>query len=195
MNRFSKILAIVLLLALLTSVLGIFSAFAEDESAEQATYGTFIKGPDEPFGTSVANRVNNLPVRTTPKDLNGKTYYKYAFGNTPDTTTQDYIDGLGFSTGKTAADGIRVGSNADLGVEKNTDFMVVDFDMSTDTTYIDGLYFHTAFYDADYAHTGRYQPSAMYFSINGEDNDSMYIGLNGSASAAYAYAPYGEDVW
>ena len=195
MNRFSKILATVLLIALCLSTLGIFSVFAEDATSTAVEYGTFIKSPDSALG-SVSGASNGQPSMATRTDDNGKTYYTLGFDGV-DPAAGDYVQ-VGSATGKTAENGIRIGNYtfADGStVEKNTDYMVVDFDMSTDTTYIDGLYFHTAFYNATYTHAARYQPKPLYFDLDGEDNESFSIGLNGTASEAYAYAPYAEEVW
>ena len=196
MNRISKILAIVLLVALCLSTLGIFSVFAEEAASSAVEYGTFIKSPDSKFG-SVSAASNGQPSMATRTDDNGKTYYTLGFDGV-DPAAGDYVQVSFNVDNKTAENGIRIGNYtfADGStVEKNTDYMVVDFDMSTDTTYIDGLYFHTAFYNATYTHAARYQPKPLYFDLDGEDNESFSIGLNGTASEAYAYAPYAEEVW
>ena len=195
MKRFSKILSAVLLLAIALSAFGVFSVFAEDTASDEAAYGTFIKDPDSAIGSVSGSKVGQ-PSIVERKDVNGKTYYTIGF-NGVDPGEGDYVS-VNFATGKTAENGIRVGNYefADGStVEKNTDYMVVDFDISTDTTYIDGLYFHTAFYNDVYTHAKRYQPKPLYFDLDGEDNESFSIGLNSDASAAYAYAPYAEDVW
>ena len=195
MKRFSKILSAVLLLAIALSAFGVFSVFAEDTGSNEAAYGTFIKDPDSAIGSVAGSKVGQ-PSIVERKDVNGKTYYTIGF-NGVDPGEGDYV-AVNFATGKTAENGIRVGNYefADGStVKKNTDYMVVDFDMSTDTTYIDGLYFHTAFYNDVYTHAKRYQPKPLYFDLDGEDNESFSIGVNSDASAAYAYAPYAEDVW
>ncbi len=207
MKRFSKVVALALLLAIVVSVFGILPAFAADGA--ETEYGTTVYNGTNSMGT-IAGQTNSQPSYTTLKDANGYPYHKLAFnGKDPTGNNSDYINGVSVSTSSTSASHVYINDRMETvtnddgstttrvmeGYEKNTDYFVVDFDISTDTTYIDGLYMNMQWYDKDWTHQGRYQNQSLYFTLRGDTNDNLYIGDYDDETTRYAYPSYTEDVW
>lgn len=170
MKRFSKVLALCIFLAIALSVLAVFSVGAESAADEPVvTYDMHAK-------IGAVDTIPKKAVDITDADGNviGKsTSLRY---NTLDDGTPYYSEII---MGQAQADGtystVESSSNAYYQISptttniadstkrgaKNTDFMVVDFDLSTNDNLFDGFYFHTrwrtaadATSQANYPHFG-----------------------------------------
>lgn len=115
MKRFSKILALVLVLAALISAFAIFSAFAEDSTAERTTRYNLDAV------TSAPTIKNNSSAGATLEKVTG-TYENDVWWKFTNSATGDQYFGA------------TTGSFIVASSDKNTNYMVIDFDMSTDTT-------------------------------------------------------------
>ncbi len=181
MRRFSMVIALALLLAIVVSVFGTLPSFAAND--RETTYGAEVFNSNtSTLAFTHGDNYNNTedPTRTVASAPNGVKMYKYAMIGS-DAVNGDYSEVALGAKFQTAANTV-----------KNSDFFVFDMDISTETTYIDGLYLHTLGTNA----VGSDQNiTSLYFSIRGEDNDTLRIGLNGNSTVVYGYAPYANDVW
>ena len=188
MNRSAKILAVVLLLALCVSTLGIFSAFAEDATELTPTVifdmeNMTQKSLDASSG-GLANEASIGDGKTSPDatvmtDENGDTYWlletNVAAGETIGTGGA-YIQMSPTST-------MVLREHTTKGA-KNTDFMVIDLDIATDDTFIEYLQFHMRYGNASSATS---QDGNGYPQIKGNGYDSLHYTM--SKKAGYEMYP------
>ncbi len=170
MKRFSKVLALCLLLALTLSVFAAFSAFAEEE----VTYGETVADMNAP-GTSIPTVTSGSTQGPKFLDLteDGHRVWKMDFaGYTKPGSAGEYwtigTTGTGFGSFASSTFINDRGNN-----KKNTDYMVIDFDISTDTNFINDLYFHTRWLDAA---GNNVQHVTSYLEIKGTSYDDLWIG-------------------
>lgn len=198
MNRNIRVISLSLLLALVLSVFGIFASFAEEAAAPTEEYGTTIFDMDLLNKKSLNNSTGATFTKKTAAD--GSPYWAYSISG-KDTTlgsgNGDYLTLATWSEPANIATGLDADGNpvTDPDKQKDTDFIVVDFDVSTDTTFIDGMYFHTCFYDDSYTHNDRVSNGNVYFDLDGAYNDALSIGLSGKATTTYAYNTYSGERW
>lgn len=198
MKRNIRVISLCLLLALMLSVFGIFAAFAED-AASTEEYGTTVFSLDSLTSnkiTKILKGTNKDNVSFTKIEKNGSAYWQYAIPDKDKAASYLELSGLfdpliNIGTA-TDADGNDVD---DPTQKKDTDFMVIDFDLSTDTTLIENLYFETSWYNNDYNHTGRVGNTSLYFDLDGADTDTFTVGLKSKAATAYTYMPYTDEKW
>ena len=192
MNRFSKILATVLLIALCLSTLGIFSVFAEDATTLAPTVifdmYSMTQANLDASKNGLANEASTSDGKTTPdvtvmQDENGDTYWlletNVAAGETVGNGSGAYIQMT--PTVKTA---IRSGSTTSGYETKNADFMVIDLDIATDDSFIEFLQFHMRYGNATGATS---QDGNGYPQIKGVGYDDLHLTM--SKKAGYELFP------
>ncbi len=179
MKRFSKVLALCILLAVALSVFGVFSAFAED--AAEAPVVTYDMNSKIGKNGSIPSKAKDI------KDANGNN-----IGKSVSLTYETLADGtpyykhsvLGEDQGNGTYSTLESSSNAYIQISptttnikdsstygaKNTDFMVIDFDLSTDDNLFNGFYFHTrwrttsgATSQANYPHFGSNEVDETFY--------------------------------
>lgn len=201
MNRTIRAISLALLLALVLSVFGIFASFAEEATTPAQEYGKLMYDFDAVNEKDLGGTKANATL-TKKEAADGSPYWSYNIPGADQTAGDGGGDYLGFSAWQeniNISTGLDANGNpvTDPDKQKNTDFLVVDFDVSTDTTFIDGLYFHTCFYDNSYSHGNRVSNGNVYFDLDAAYNDALSIGLYGSknTSKAYAYNTYSGEKW
>lgn len=153
-------------------------------------YGTISFDGTNKLADKLTNSQEGMTL-TKLYDEYDRPYFQIKLGGTTAASGQEYIDNVYYPTGSVDTS-IRINDRKDAegnvvaGYEKNTDYFVMDFDISTDTTYIDKLYLHSSWYDNDWTHSGRYSSSAVYFDLRGDTNEDFYVGLHSSNTANYA---------
>ncbi len=175
MKRFSKILALALLLAVAVTAFGVFSAFAEDTAG---TNRTIHYDMDD---TSKWQTPLNSTTDTLTQTDDG--YWKLSINSG---SKQCYIKNMGQldSTGATISDYTVAISEFK--------YLVYDFDISSDSTLTDGLYFRPAF-DSN--------PTGFQFIINAETYDAesnRHISISTKANTNLNYGAnidIGTDKW
>ena len=186
MKKLTKLLSATLLLALLVSAFAVFGAFAaEGETAD--TVGTVLYDMDTKT-VSFKNHGGDYPsypdaVKST---VDGQTvwtidYSEVAAGGSANTSAC-------FST-MSENWNVRVRDDAGYGsraaAEKNTDFIVFDMDVATDTEFIDDIYFNLRMlksgaskYNADMAASG--SGASAYYPAIKRDADGKIVVSNGN---------------
>lgn len=198
MNRNIRVISLSLLLALVLSVFGIFASFAEEATAPAVEYGKLMFDFDATQNKNLSNSTGASLIKKEAAD--GSPYWSYSIPGKDSTLGTGNGDYLEFSSWKeyiNISTGVDENGNplTDPNKQKNTDFLVIDFDISTDTTFIDSMYFHTAFYDDAYAHSTRQQFNAIYFDFDGAYGDTLSIGTNSNSTETYAYNTTSGDKW
>lgn len=143
MKKLTKLLSATLLLALLVSAFAVFGAFAaEAETAD--TVSTVLYNMDSNT-VSVRNHGGDYPtypdaVKSTIGDQTVWTidYSDVAAGGA--TNGQAFIGTMSEGWGVRVRDDAGYGTRA--GGDKNTDYIVFDMDVATDTEFIDDIYFN-----------------------------------------------------
>ena len=198
MKRFSKVIALALLLAVVVSAFGIFSAFAEPASESLRTVIYDMDSLTQSVMDEKTGKFKTGDYLTKTTDQFGQTIWKQGVGAA---NTDDYWQ-IGLA-GIKVADRTKTTTTVDettgeettttsvvSGSEKNTSYFVLDFDISTDDLLADGIYFHTAFYGNDRAHKTRLQNGYFYLSIN---NDG-HLNIDNAATSGYVdYTPVDVD--
>lgn len=143
MKKFSRVLANVLLISIIASLLVVFSAFAVEESVSVGINTLYNQENKMPT-------INNAPAEMTLTQktaTNGVQYYAVAYKDGWSVEKGGYTKEpyLQFSPARHyLKDGWRDGDTA-AGAD-DTDYLVIDFDLSTDTNHFDQIYFQTLFY-------------------------------------------------
>lgn len=175
MKRFSKILALALLLAVAVTAFGVFSAFAEDTATTNRTIH-YDMDDSSKWQTPL-----NSSTDTLKQTDDG--YWKLTINSG---SKQAYIKNMGQldSTGAQISDYTVATSEFK--------YLVYDFDISSDSTLTDGLYFLPTF---------NTKPEAFQFKINAETYDEeserhISIGNNVDGSIEYgADIDIGSNKW
>lgn len=145
MKKFTKLFASLILVALLVSALAVFGAFAEEAAAPEPEVKTYFDSNNASLTTS--NKVNGVPV--IPKtEENGVSIWNYSFPNVPAGANPATNNHVSIFEGK---NDIRIRDDAAVsggraGGAKNTDYIVVDFDVATDTEFLDLVLFNFRLY-------------------------------------------------
>ena len=149
MKKLTKVLSAVLLLAVVISAFGVFSAFADDAVATLPEFTTLY---DMDAQSSIA--ISNVGTSSYPQNYptmtkgteDGQTKWTVSMGDAQvgdSGNSGDFwsIGGLGWN--------IRVRDDAGYGTraggEKNTDYIILDFDIATETDLIDDIYINARF--------------------------------------------------
>lgn len=190
MKKMSKILAASILLAVVLSCFGIFSAFAEDAATDNSAYVSTIYDMDSKKSITVKNvgdKYPNFPTMTKGEE-DGQTTWNLSFeGATAatDANSQDFFSTI--SEGWTIRIRDDAGTDARTGGEKNTEFIVIDMDVATDTEFIEDVYFNcrllksgAAAYNKDMAASGN--GAAQYFPAISRDEDGRICVSNANGS-------------
>lgn len=196
MKRTHRAISLCLLLALVLTAFGIFTSFAEPSPEmlaveEDKEYGKVVYDMDSKTSISMANKTggpNILKNEDGYWEMNYEGFDKVAPTSGPYwtvTSSSDiYINNKYSGTLDKDADG-NVVDNRKISAEKNTDFLVVDFDMSTDASLLDGIYFHTRWQNQA---GGNAQQN--YVQLNGTDLDNLYVSThNGGSCIRPAHTP------
>ncbi|MBR7116613.1 MAG: hypothetical protein IKC87_02795 [Clostridia bacterium] len=179
MKRFSKAVALCLLLAVVLTAFGIFSTFAAP-AEDTKEYGKVVYNMDslKQGSISVSNGSTGPKLYKTDDGHWSVDYRDYATA-TPDSqayylanpTEAIYINHRYTEKTVENEDGTTTTVKEIVeGEEKNTDFFVIDFDISTKTSLLDGIYFHNRWYNNA---NGNAQQN--YVQINGTDTDNLYL--------------------
>ena len=140
MKKLSKALSLILLLALIVSVFAVLPAFAADEAEASFVPGTVIRDWDEKTPGRMAGDTPGTMTKKTIEST-GQVYWQLATNETYANPSSNYY-ALYNASGSYNGWGDSV-IIQDYGTKtKNTDFLVFDFDISTDTVLLDDLYFH-----------------------------------------------------
>lgn len=146
MKRFSKALALVLVLAAVVSAFAIFGAFAEDSTAER----TIRYDMDSETSISINNSATGSTLEKVTGSYENDVWWKFTNSATGD---QHF---------RPSTDYFVVASES-----KNTNYMVIDFDMSTDTTLPTTLRFQMLYYAHDNSEVNNGGLSLSISSKNG----------------------------
>ena len=141
MKRIGKIAALVALLAIVLSVFAIFTAFATGASDPNVLFRL-----DSTSKASIKNTPADMKATEKTAD-NGVKYYSIGYndGWTVEAGGYTKIPYVQFIPGSHyLKDGMRDGDTA-MGAD-NTDYLIIDMDISTDTNHFDKIYFQTLFY-------------------------------------------------
>lgn len=200
MNRNIRVISLSLLLALVLSVFGIFASFAEEATAPAQEYGKLMFDFDATQNKTLTHPTGASLIKKEAAD--GSPYWSYSIPGKDPTAGGGNGDYLDFSSWKeyiNISTGVDAEGNpvTDPNKQKNTDFLVIDFDISTDTTFIDGMYFHTSFYSDGYSTSkdSRTNVSGLYFDLDGAYGDTLSIGNSEDAKKTYAYNTTSGDKW
>ena len=181
MKNSSKILSVILLAALIVSVFAIFTAFAEEvselkpvtvldlDSKSQTSIKMENSAQVERDGETVTS-----PSITKKTDENGEVYWLI---ETNVKAGETIGDGSGSFMTTLYAGGnvvVKSGSTGSSGAyaTKNTDFMVIDFDVATDDVFIDSLNFHMRYGNETGATS---QDSNGYPTVKGSSYSELYV--------------------
>ncbi len=126
MKKFSKVLAMVLLLAMLLSLFGIFSAFAADTTLTPTVVIDMDKASKHTISNNKTSTSSTGPLSLVKAtDENGEVYWTFAWDSSISTSTSAgaYIE-------MSPTSDVVVKSGGTKGA-KNTDFMVIDVDVSS----------------------------------------------------------------
>ena len=153
MKKFSKLIALLLLLAVVVSVFAVLPAFAADEAADAGIQTIFDL--ENGIGGSVLNdgdsndKVTSAVARSHT-DKNGVTYYTVSFSEGKSVVGQAQVQPF-FQASPTKVyfkDG--AGSTADSTVTDTVDYIVIDLDVGTDTNPLGMIQFQNRFYHYGY---------------------------------------------
>ena len=181
MKRSYRAISLCLLLALVLTAFGIFTSFAapgvSPEAFEQE-YGKTVYDMDAIKGDSIAVSNNSYGpnvVRNSDGywEMNYEGYDMKTAGTAGDywlaqAPTSVYIN----NKYTTDSEGNKV-----ITTEKNTDYFVIDFDISTNSSLLDGIYFHNRWYN----NTGG-SSQQNYIQLNGTDLDNFYLSTHQGGS-------------
>lgn len=177
MKRLSKILSALLLIALALSAFGVFSVFAADATALTPTV---IYDMDSKASLAFANKATvtrdgekvTSPSATKKTDANGETYWLL---ETNVAEGAKIGNGSGAYIQMTPSSNPVIMSGGTKG-DKNTDFMVIDFDVATDSEFIDYLQFHMRYGNAKGA-TSQDKANG-YPQVRGNGYDDLYFSMS-----------------
>ena len=180
MKRTHRAISLCLLLALVLTAFGIFTSLAAGATAadEDVEYGNLLYDMDAITSKTISVS-NGTAGPKVARDENG--YWEMSYdgfdiktaGSAGDywlaqpSTSDIYINHK-----YTEKDGVKTITNA-----KNTDYFVIDFDISTNSSLLDGIYFHNRWYNNS---GGNAQQN--YIQLNGTDLDNFYISTNAGGS-------------
>ncbi len=199
MKKLTKALSAVLLLAVVISAFGVFSAFAD--GAETSTEFTTLYDMDAQTSITVSNvGTDNYPQTyptMTKGEEDGQTKWTLSMGDAQvgdSGNSGDFwsIDGLGWS--------IRVRDDAGYGTraggEKNTDYVILDFDIATDTEFIDDIYINARFLASGAAAYNKNLTSAAgaYPAFRRADDGSLIVSNDKGANPVSPMYPI-TDKW
>ncbi len=198
MKKIVKAVALSCLLAVLVSAVAVFAVGAAPAAKKNVETAVGYYNWDTEWKNESLKLANGGNATITQKtDSNGKTYYQIGYSGAY-TGKGAYI-GMGYEGSipirpndrKDGAGNLVSGSD----YEKNTDIMVIDFDMSTDSAYIDGMYLHTAWFGETWAHGGRYQNSEIYFTLNPTENSHITVGSDNDSTKVWGYESTEGNKW
>ena len=179
MKRFSRALALVLLLSIVLTAFGIFSGFAAE--AAEPTYGKVVYDMDKKTSITVTHGGHGPVIKKNADNIWNISYE----GIDPTLIGKNTLDDKGTSQGEywDADPSEKIYIN---GEKKNTDYFVIDFDISTETSLVDGIYFHNRWMAAD----GETKAQGNYIQLNGTSLDDFYVSrYQGSGYSAPATKP------
>ena len=175
MKRFSKIIALIALLAITVSLVVVFGIFANGESA--------INGAKTLYDQSVSKpSLKNMPADmnlTQKTATNGVKYYTASYDAGWSTEAGGYtqVPFLQLTPGRHyIKDGFRDGDTVE-GVD-DTDYLVIDFDISTDSNQFDKIYFQTLFYYGAKQSDGSYKRTSAqlgHYYLYGDSGEDAYF--------------------
>ena len=137
MKRLYKALALSLLLALVLSAFGMFSTFAQESGGG---YINVVYDMNEEPGKTINNvggKYPAVPTMTVDK-IGERPVWEFDYVNTPAGPNPNTAGWVNVFNGR---NDIRYQDSSTNG-SKNVDYIVIDLDVSTDTDYIDELYFN-----------------------------------------------------
>ncbi|MBR2930428.1 MAG: hypothetical protein IKC32_04285 [Clostridia bacterium] len=200
MNRSAKISAIVLLIALAISTALMVMVFVSGENDSAIGVKTLYDQKTK------APTLNNLPADmslTKKTSLNGVEYYSIGYtegwavdagGYTKEPFVQ-FIPGAHY-----IKDGWRNGDTSP-GTD-DTDYLVIDFDISTDTNRFDQLYFQTLFYygkpeqQADGSYKAkRSSAQSGHYVLYGDSGEDAYFVATSDESTKLPIEVQSDDEW
>ena len=166
MKRFSRALALVLLLSIVLTAFGIFTGSAAE--ATEPTYGKVIYDMDAIKGDTITvSEGANGPDMIRNEDG----YWELTYKETDPELVQKH--GGDYFTANPSSENTPYIN----GEKKNTDYLVIDFDISTETGLLDGIYFHNRWKNASGGNA-----QANYIQLNGTDLDDLYVGVHQGGS-------------
>lgn len=189
MKRFSRAVALVLVLAVVLTAFGMFSAFAADAD-DSVAYGEVVfdldaKTEKKLTVTNGTNGPNMIRNEDGYWEMNYDGFDISTAGSSGDfwlaqAPTSVYINNK--YTGSLGSDGV---DNRVISNKKNTDYFVIDFDIATKTSFLEGVYFHNRWYNNAGTHSQQ-----NYVQLNGTDTENFYLSTNnGGGHIAPAVTP------
>lgn len=196
MKRTYRVISLCLLLALVLTAFGIFTSFAAPSAEmlaleDDKEYGNIVYDMDAQTKIQVSENTYGPNLEKNEDgywEMNYKGYDAatagtggdYWYANCPDV----YINNKYSGELKTEEDGT-VTDNRVISNKKNTDYFVIDFDISTNSSLLDGIYFHNRWLD-----NANQRAQQNYVQLNGTDLDNFYISTNeGGTCIRPAYTP------
>ena len=185
MRKLTKAISALILLSLVLSAFAGFSIFAADE-ADQSSYFTTIYDMDSKSSVSIKNVGDKYPNYPSFKKttVDGQPVFTQTMASADGTVvaqpgeagnSQDFWEPLvGYNT-------VRVRDNtstvANIGGTKNTDFLIVDFDIATETEFIDDIYFNTRFLqNTSTAYNKGHVTGQPTIKFGRNDDGSLFVG-------------------
>ena len=166
-------MSLCLILALVLTAFGIFTSFAEGSAPDEAPFhdqGKIVYDMDSLSKISIDKKTNGPNL---VRDKNGH-WEMNIEGRDPVTAATDgdywqiessspiYINNK-YTVDETTGE-------KKVSTAKNTDYFIIDFDISTNSSLLDGIYFHNRWYN----NTGG-NAQQNYVQLNGTDLDNFYI--------------------
>lgn len=197
MKRLHKILAFVLLSAIVVSTFAMFNVFAVGESTGSGVKTLYDQNSTKP---GITNTPADM-VLTEVTATNGVKYHTFGYKDGWSVEAGGYTKApyVQFAPSKHyLKNGWRTNDTAE-GTD-DTDYLVIDFDISTDTNQFDQLYFQTLFYygkkteQADGSYKGvRTSAQSGHYSLLGDSGEDAYFLSSDSSTKIPIDVQSGEE--
>ena len=199
MKRISKVLAFAVLFAVILSIVAMFNVFAVGDQANGVIKTLYSQNTSKP---SISNTPADMTLTQNTSD-NGVKYYSVAYKNGWSVETGGYtkepfiqiVPGRHY-----IKDGWRDGDVA-AGTD-DTDYLVIDFDISTETNQFDQLYFQTLFYygkqveQSDGSYKGkRTSAQSGHYILFGDSGDDAYFAVSTDKTEQIPIDVQSYDEW
>lgn len=199
MRKTGKLLALALMLAMLVSVLVTSSIFAAGEPVSSEIKTLYSQNVTKP---SIANVPADMTV-TQNTSANGVKYYTVAYKEGWSVEKGGYTKEPYVQIAPAAhylKDGWRDKDTQQH--DDDTDYLIIDFDISTDTNQFDQLYFQTLFYygkkeaQADGSYKGkRTSAQSGHYSLHGDSGEDFYFTESTAASTKISVGVQPGEEW
>ena len=174
MRKLTKVLTVVLLVAVAVTAFALFGTLA----AEEPTYGTVLYDMDKMTAFEGQANWKNL-IDLKYEDVDGQRIWTFTHDNTKHSAPGDKyltLAGLGKSY-------VRIRDVSDT-EKKNVDYFVIDFDIATDSELFDNLYLNSYLYNASGSRVGT-SNAARNPQFKRDANGRVYVNISKSNQSVY----------